>query len=265
MTSERTDIVERTDRRVGLIAWGAGIGVHLALLAVAAFLNVGWKYDVPEWVEMQFAAAKKAPARPAVRRRSPAPAKAKPQQPEKQSRMKISLPKRRMLEEETPLLRARQKRDFAADETAREALELRADQRKQEFELPRPADRGAGKSIAELENFDTGAKEILTDIPDFGKGVAVPFKIEGEAANRSVLSKVIPRYPPGLNQQAVVKLSFSVLPSGVVASVVPVLKGDAVLEKIAVEAFRQWRFNSLPAGAAPAIQRGTITFRFVIR
>ena len=133
------------------------------------------------------------------------------------------------------------------------------------MQVPRPEPDRQGKNVAKFENLRVGEKQIQTDALDLGKGVTMPFLIEGEAAERTVVQRVVPEYPGGLAREAVVKISFTVLPSGVVAKAVPVLKGDATLERIALEAFRQWRFNPLPPDAEQREQQGVITFRFVLR
>lgn len=68
----------------------------------------------------------------------------------------------------------------------------------------------------------------------------------GGGGNRVVLDKVIPRYPPGINTSAIIKLRFTVRPNGTVESVLPMQKGDPALEQAAMAALRRWRFNPLP-------------------
>ncbi|MBN1351173.1 hypothetical protein JXJ21_17270 [candidate division KSB1 bacterium] len=91
------------------------------------------------------------------------------------------------------------------------------------------------------------------------------FSIEGEAAARKVLYKVIPVYPEGLATQAVIKLRFSVLPGGLVGDAMPVIKGNPTLEKISLDAFKKWRFNSLPPDEPQRIESGEITFRYLLK
>lgn len=256
------------------IAWAAAVGAHVLLVLIFALINVGWRYDIPEWIEMEFARVNQHAValqeQPESIPQQPDPAPSAREQLEEQAKEDvnktiINLPKRRMLENEKPVL-TNERRDFATSSDVTGALERSSEERKPEFDvLARSQTEGTGKAIAELENLETGDKTIQASAADLGKSVEVPFQIEGEAANRKVLKKVIPQYPPGLTREAVVKLSFQVLPNGVVANVVPVLKGDATLEQIAVEAFRQWRFNELAQDFEQRNQRGVITFRFVLR
>ena len=112
---------------------------------------------------------------------------------------------------------------------------------------------------------DLAGKEVA--IPGVGTAgeTDLPFKIEGEASQRSILHKVIPQYPQGLQSEAVVKVQFSVLADGTVGKMVPVIKGNATLENITLDALRQWRFNPLPANTPQREVEGIITFRYILR
>lgn len=83
----------------------------------------------------------------------------------------------------------------------------------------------------------------------------------GGGGNRIVLYKVLPKYPSGYNVNAQIKLKFTVSADGVVTSVVPLQKGDPVLERAAIEALRQWRFNRLKENKE---MYGIITFTFKV-
>jgi len=98
---------------------------------------------------------------------------------------------------------------------------------------------------------------------DDTSGTAQPFFIEGRAANRRLISKVLPEYPPNYQKEAIVTLSFEVLPSGLVGQVAIERKGDPVLEQVGIEAFRQWVFEPVPE--SEGIADGRITFVFKIK
>ncbi|RMD92207.1 MAG: hypothetical protein D6814_17240, partial [Calditrichaeota bacterium] len=217
------------DRKPQLIGWAVAIVLHALLLLGFAFLNFGWRYDIPEWVEMEFMSVnprgvKPAGAMPQKSLTPPAPKK-------NQARKLINLPERRMLEDELPKLKAENKPELFPEENPVEVLKQNFSQDRPELDLPRTVAGKQGKEVARAENLHMGDKQVQTPAPDLGKGVAVPFLIEGEAAERTVLHRVIPEYPSNLSREAVVKISFVVLPSGVVVRAVPILKGDAVLER----------------------------------
>ena len=81
----------------------------------------------------------------------------------------------------------------------------------------------------------------------------------GGGGNRIVLQKKIPVYPPGANTSAQIKIRFTVSYDGTVISMVPLQKGDPALEKAAMDALKQWRFNKLKEQKE---MYGIITFTF---
>jgi len=102
-----------------------------------------------------------------------------------------------------------------------------------------------------------------TGLGDKGIGPGAGFGLGdiewGGGGNRIVLYKVLPKYPPNYNVNAQIKLKFTVSPEGVVTSIIPLQKGDPVLERSAIEALRQWRFNRLKENKE---MYGIITFTF---
>ncbi len=249
------------ERQSRMLGWLAAVGVHGLLLLLFALWNVGWRYEIPEWVEMEFLSLNPQPARET----ESAPPAPPPQDAVKHEERVIHLPKRRMLEEEVPRLPVRREKEIPEREPSTEVVRRYERGREPSPEVVRSPRRAQGKALADLGKLNLGGREAKLPAPDLGKGVAVPFLIEGEAAERTVVHRVIPQYPSGLAREAVVKISFTVLPSGVIARAAPILKGDATLEKIALEAFRQWRFNPLPPDIEQKEQQGVITFRFVLK
>jgi hypothetical protein len=69
--------VPADERRSQIIGWTVAVGLHLLLLLIAAFLNIGWRYDIPEWVQMEFVSTRPvlSRARPPQPAESPAPKK----------------------------------------------------------------------------------------------------------------------------------------------------------------------------------------------
>lgn len=81
----------------------------------------------------------------------------------------------------------------------------------------------------------------------------------GGGGNRVVLFKKLPKYPPGVNTEAVIKIRFTVSPEGSVITAFPLQKGDPLLEKAAIDAIKKWRFNPLKDKKE---MYGIITFTF---
>lgn len=92
-----------------------------------------------------------------------------------------------------------------------------------------------------------------------GKGLGYGDIDWGGGGNRLVVSKVLPKYPPGtLNTK--VRLRFRVLPDGTVSDVWPVQRsGNPVVDREAMIALRRWRFNKL---LDQTEMEGVITFVF---
>jgi len=114
-----------------------------------------------------------------------------------------------------------------------------------------------------------GASDGLTDGSGLGsrgtgKGAGYGFgDIEwGGGGNRIVLHKPLPRFPSGVNTNAVLKFKFTVMPDGTVGRIIPLQKADPRLEQAALEALRQWRFNQL---RNEVVMEGIIPLQFVLR
>lgn len=88
--------------------------------------------------------------------------------------------------------------------------------------------------------------------------------IKGPAGKRKILYK--PEIPEvKLEKEGEVELKFWVLPDGSVGSVVPLLRGDAEFERIAINHIKQWRFNPLDEGVSTVEQWGIITVKFRLK
>jgi len=62
--------------------------------------------------------------------------------------------------------------------------------------------------------------------------------------------------------EAEIELTLYVLPSGIVDRVIPSLKGDAELERTAIQYLKRWRFAPLPKDNPQTEQWGTLPIRF---
>lgn len=85
--------------------------------------------------------------------------------------------------------------------------------------------------------------------------------IKGPLAARKILER------PSLPQIKVrveieIELTFWVLPSGIVDRAIPSLKGDAELERLAIQYLKQWRFAPLPKDQPPVEEWGRIPIKF---
>lgn len=83
-----------------------------------------------------------------------------------------------------------------------------------------------------------------------------------------VYRKILERPPPPqvkVKVEAEIEMTLWVLPNGMVDRVIPTIKGDAELERIASQYLRQWRFAPLPRDQAQVEQSGTIPVKFKLQ
>ncbi len=229
---------------------------HLFLLFLFLWMEVVPPVEIPPVVEVSFLSPPKAPqkARPVSHRPGERP-QGKPARGEEL----VKLPKRLMEEREPPLLPLPQRGKLPP------GLE-------EEGGIPSEPTRGKEAFFPGLEE-----KELLTPAPLGGGGKEVPspaplgkgwrgsYKIEGTVAQRTILFQVLPKYPQGLGKEAKIKVSFTVLPDGTVGMMVPLQKGEPLLEDLTLDALRQWRFNPLPPQEPQVEQKGIITFIYRLR
>ena len=83
--------------------------------------------------------------------------------------------------------------------------------------------------------------------------------------NRELLKGDLPKYPPGVNLNAQIKLRVVVQPRGTIKAVQPLRKGDTRLENAAIKEVWLWRFQSLQYAQPALDQVCTITFNFKVK
>jgi len=85
--------------------------------------------------------------------------------------------------------------------------------------------------------------------------------IKGPLASRKIVERPNPPQVK-VNVEAEIELTLWVLPSGAVDRVVPSVKGDTELERIAIQYLKQWRFVPLLKNKPQVEQWGTIPIKF---
>jgi TonB family protein len=125
-------------------------------------------------------------------------------------------------------------------------------------ELTSQKDKGTEKVIARLlKSLDgTGQERPLEENLRLG--------IRGALVKRKILER--PNLPQvKLKVEAEIELTLWVLPNGTVDRVVPSVKGDAELERIAVQYLKLWRFAPLQKDQPQVEQSGTIPVKFKLQ
>jgi TonB family protein len=122
------------------------------------------------------------------------------------------------------------------------------------------------KAVNGSSNRNTGSMDGSESGSGLGKEGFGPGKGDGfgpiewgGGGNRVVLYKKLPSFPPGANTSAQIKIKFTVMSDGTVSHAVPLQKGDPMLERAALDALKQWRFNPLKDNREMV---GIITFTF---
>jgi TonB family protein len=129
---------------------------------------------------------------------------------------------------------------------------------KEASKIPALRDRGAEKIIEKL----LLAKEKPS--PEKALEENLRLGIQGPLAARKILER--PPLPQvKVKVEVEIEMTFWVLPNGMVNRVIPAIKGDAELERVATQYLKQWRFAPLPRDQAQVEQWGTIPIKFKLQ
>jgi TonB family protein len=119
-------------------------------------------------------------------------------------------------------------------------------------------DKGAEEAIARLLSTKekAPAEKPLEENVELG--------IKGSLASRRILERPNPPQVK-VRVEAEIELTVWVLPSGTVDRVIPSVKGDADLERVAIQYLKQWRFAPLPQDESQVEQWGSIPIKFKLQ
>ncbi len=119
-------------------------------------------------------------------------------------------------------------------------------------------DRGAEKVIERL----LSKKERASPEKPLEENLLLGIK--GPLAARKILERPQPPQVK-VRMEGEIELTFWVLPDGRVDRVVPIIKGDAELERIAIQYLKQWRFASLTKDQPQVEEWGIIPIKFKLQ
>ena len=116
-------------------------------------------------------------------------------------------------------------------------------------------DKGEGKVMGRLMSPRGGDSQ--------GKPLEENLRLgmKGPLLMRKILERPSPP-PVKVKVEVEIELTLWVLPGGTVDRVVPSVKGDAELERIAIQFLKQWRFAPLPKDQPQVEQWGTLPIKF---
>jgi len=86
------------------------------------------------------------------------------------------------------------------------------------------------------------------------------YLIEWVGGTREKARGNLPEYPEGFDKTAVIRLRFKVFSDGTVGEIIPLQKGNMLLENLAIQSLKTWNFNPLEKNAPQIMQEGIITF-----
>ncbi len=112
------------------------------------------------------------------------------------------------------------------------------------------------KQLSDQEFFSQFASELKQNDSDQN------YQLEGEVTSRKIVTKILPKYPEGLKQNAKVKLRFLLSPQGDVSNIIIVKRANPLLEKVSKESLLKWKFNPV---LSDKNQVGFITFVYQIK
>ncbi len=125
-------------------------------------------------------------------------------------------------------------------------------------DLASQKDKGAEKVMGRLQ------KSLEGDTQEKPLEENLRLGIRGALLRRKILER--PNLPQvKLKMEAEIELTLWVLPNGTVDRVVPSVKGDAELERIAIQYLKQWRFAPLQKDQPQVEQSGTIPIKFKLQ
>ena len=235
------------------------VAVHAALLGLFLIWHVSASIHLPEFVEVQF--QRGGPALQPQPQKESAPVSTEEASTVTEASKVVELPRRKMLETEPEQLRVRPAKKVTPHAKAPLHKPAPAPNPVQSPVLPAEPSAGGKIPLPEVTS-----EPPITPPPEAApRGVVQAFEIEGKAAERRILQKILPPYPKGYNREGVVRIRFTILPNGRVGEMIPLLKSDAVLEENAMHALAKWRFNPLPREAPQDTVIGIITFRYKLK
>jgi len=125
-------------------------------------------------------------------------------------------------------------------------------------ELPARKDKGMEKIVEGL----LSSKEKPSPKKPLEENLQLGMK--GPLAARKILER--PSLPQiRVRVETEIELTFWVLPSGIVDRAIPSVKGDAEMERLAIQYLKQWRFAPLPKDQPQVEEWGMIPIKFKLQ
>jgi len=153
------------------------------------------------------------------------------------------------------------------DQELKEYLKKKEDLFHPEPPIPSPKDE---MDFAHLK--DKGTEKVIERVLSSKEKISLEKPLEenlllgikGPLATRKILERPNPPQVR-VKLEVEIELTLYVLPNGIVDRVIPSVKGDTELERIAIQYLKQWRFAPLPKDQPQVEQWGTIPIKFKLQ
>lgn len=144
--------------------------------------------------------------------------------------------------------------------------------KKEDLFYPEPPIPSLNNVIDSISIKDKGTEKVMERLQRIreGDGQERPLEenlrlgMKGPLLTRKILERPSPPQVK-MKVEAEIELTIWVLPHGTVDRVVPSIKGDTELERIAIHYLKQWRFAPLPKDQPQVEQWGTLPIRFKLQ
>ncbi len=130
----------------------------------------------------------------------------------------------------------------------------------EKFELPQMKD-----SVQEAAMTHEEPNSRITGEIEQAKPLEVNTQIEGPLKGRAIVYKPALPQLTDIENEVGLRLKFWVLPDGTIGEVIPVKRGDAQLERVAIAYLKQWQFEPLASDVPQQNIWGTIPIVFTSR
>jgi len=129
----------------------------------------------------------------------------------------------------------------------------------EKFEVPEMKEIIQEAAAAEKKKEVTFSEETET-----AKDLEINNQIEGPVKGRAIVHQP-PSPQVDIINEVEFRLKFWVLPDGTIGEVIPLKRGDAKLERIAIAYLKKWQFEPLPSEVPQRKIWGTIPIRFTVQ
>jgi len=254
--------------------WVGSLIIHAILIVLLLILTIPEIVQKEEFIELSWGATAAVASQPAPRtsaipdRAQIVASSANRPTGSAISSQRVVLPERRIPDPSTDALRVPKSEKL-------ETAERSSGNQKSDALGTGEKERLTGRTPGERETrgISDAKSTIPSDVTGAGSGAltgdidtGVLYSIQWmEGGTRRKIFGELPKYPPGVNVEAQVKILTTVQPDGTVKAVQPVQKANTRLEDAAMAEIRYWRFESLRSSLPQVEQTCVITFLFKLR